>query len=177
MAIFTWAFGLVSVVLLVAKTSAQVPKIVLTAQNFGCPLVDLNGDNLIETQPGPFTIFCLYPNNLLCPYSTDFGGGSTIAGCPAQGYLKCRGCQPRVLDGSMPLVCPLVGPGQALLTHGQRSPNSSITCKYGPSVKCTYTQDGDVTPTSNADCPQAANQIPVAACPTTTARARPSCTP
>lgn len=151
----------------------------LTAQNFGCPLVDLNGNALLETQPGPFTISCLYPNNLLCPYSTDYGGGSTISGCPAQGYLKCPGCQPRRLAGSFPLVCPVVGPGQALLTQGSKGPDSSISCKYGPSVKCSYTKNGQVVPAkSEPDCPQAANNIPVAACPSTTARAaRPSCTP
>jgi len=85
--------------------------------------------------------------------STDFGGGSTISGCPATGYLKCPGCQPRplvrlapfshsvLLDvemekpenepkvGSFPLVCPVVGPGQALLTQGHLGRDSSIICK------------------------------------------------
>jgi len=158
--------------------SAQDPnhKIVLTAQNFGCPLVDLNGNGLVQTQPGPFVISCLYPNNLLCGYSTDFGGGSIISGCPAQGYLKCPGCRPQPLVGSSPLVCPLVGPGQALLTQGNKGPNSGIICKYGSSNKCTYAKNGTlVSAGSQDDCQPTANHIPSKACPT--AGPRPSCTP
>jgi len=176
MTIFARALAVVSILLFAAWASAQLePKIVLTSQNWGCPLVDLNGGSLVQTQPGPFSIYCVY-TDVSCPYSTDFGGGSTISGCPATGYLKCPGCQPRPLVGSFPLVCPVVGPGQALLTQGHLGRDSSIICKYGPSIKCSYTKDGNLIPTSQANCPTTANHIPAAACPTAS-RPRPSCKP
>jgi len=169
--IFTCALFLV-----LALSSSAQNKIVLTNQNFGCPLVDLNGNALLQTQPGPFVISCLYPNNLLCGYSTDFGGGSIISGCPAQGYLKCPGCQPVPLVGASPLVCPVVGPGQALLTKGHKGRQSSIICEYGPSIKCTYAKNGTLVPAgSQGGCPSTANHIPSKACPA--AVAKPSCTP
>lgn len=142
-------------------------------------------DNLLCSYVGTFSSSSL-PSVLLIvhvhPQSTDFGGGTIIEGCPAQGYLKCPGCQPVPLvcpfyrlprhspfnlrlnlhckAGSFPLVCPVVGPGQALLTKGKKGSHSGITCKYvtiyfvlpstsphldllhclryGPSIVCNY---------------------------------------
>jgi len=136
------------------STAQLIPKIVLDHENFGCPLKDLNGGKLVETQPGPFAIFCNYKPSLLCGYSTDFGGGSAVAGCPPTGFLKELGCVPAPRQPGFPLACPIVGPEQVLLTHGHGCDDLGIACYYNGTATCRYSaQTHEVLPGSTNGCP------------------------
>ncbi|KAF6763358.1 hypothetical protein DFP72DRAFT_529827 [Ephemerocybe angulata] len=63
---------------------------------FCCPPYGPKGQPLVQPQPGPFVLWCLYGQNSLCGYNTASGDGSTTPGCP-----------PKAIHNPHPPKCPV----------------------------------------------------------------------